>query len=183
MPNVSNLVKKTDYDTKICEIEKKFSDHNHDKYFTSPEFNNLAAEIFTARLAQADLVTKIDFDIKLQDISKRITSNKTKHLIIENELKKLKTFDSSCFRGKNYFDGDSTHNYLVFQPVSKYFQKIGSTGNIAEWESKELSNEKISSTATSNNNKYATSLIYRNARLRVKFNGDFLRKDKVTYNY
>ena len=52
MPDVSSLVRKTDYDTKISEIEKKVSDNNHDKYITSPEFNILAARIFSARLAQ-----------------------------------------------------------------------------------------------------------------------------------
>ena len=62
IPDVSSLVTKTDYDTKISEIEKKFSDHNHDKYITTPEFNTLAARVFNARLAQADLVTKRDFD-------------------------------------------------------------------------------------------------------------------------
>ena len=55
---------------------------------TTPEFNNLAAGVFTARLAQVDSVTKTDLDSKLQDISKRITSNKTKHLLVENEMKK-----------------------------------------------------------------------------------------------
>ena len=45
--------KKTDYDTKISQTEKKFSDHNHDKYITTPEFNNLGAGVFTARLARA----------------------------------------------------------------------------------------------------------------------------------
>ena len=38
IPSVSSLVKKTDYDTKITEIEKKLTNHNHDKYFTTPEF-------------------------------------------------------------------------------------------------------------------------------------------------
>ena len=52
-------MKKADYNTKISEIEKKVSDHNHDKYITTPEFINLAAGVFTGRLAQADLVTKI----------------------------------------------------------------------------------------------------------------------------
>ena len=33
---VSSLVKKTNYDTKITEIEKKLTDHNHDKYITTP---------------------------------------------------------------------------------------------------------------------------------------------------
>ena len=31
-PSVSNLVKKTDYNTKNNEIEKKVTDYNHDKY-------------------------------------------------------------------------------------------------------------------------------------------------------
>ena len=89
--DVSSLVRKTDYDTKISEIEKKVSDHNLDKYITSPEFNNLTTRVFTARLAQADLV-QTDFETKLQDISKWMPSNKTKYLLVENELKKLRTF-------------------------------------------------------------------------------------------
>ena len=101
IPNVSNLVTKTDYNTKISEIEKKITDHNHDKYITTPEFNTLAASVFNARLAQTKLVTKTDFDTKLKDISHRISSNKTKHFLVENELKKLKAFDSSYFKGRN----------------------------------------------------------------------------------
>ena len=65
IPDVSSLVKKTDYDTKISELEKKLTDHNHDKYITTPEFNTLAASVFNARLAQANLVTKTDFDAKI----------------------------------------------------------------------------------------------------------------------
>ena len=54
IPNVSNLVKKSDYNTKISEIENKITtDHDHDKYITTQEFNTLTAEDFTARLAQA----------------------------------------------------------------------------------------------------------------------------------
>ena len=65
-------MKKTDNNTKIRETESKVNDHNHDKYVTTPEFNNLAAGLFTVRLAQANLVTKTDFDTELKDISKRI---------------------------------------------------------------------------------------------------------------
>ena len=39
IPNISSLVKKTDCNTKFIEIEKKLTDHNHDKYITTPEFN------------------------------------------------------------------------------------------------------------------------------------------------
>ena len=92
--DVSNLIKKTDCNTKITKIENKLNNHNHDKYITTSEFNNLAA-VFNARLAQANLVTKTDFDAKLSSLNKKNTSNKTKHLLFENELNELKTFDSS----------------------------------------------------------------------------------------
>ena len=77
IPNISSLVKKTDYNTKITEIEKKLTDHNHDKYITTPEFNTLAADVFNARLAQTNLITKTDFDAKLLKLT-QITTNKTK---------------------------------------------------------------------------------------------------------
>ena len=58
MPNVSSLVKKTNYDTKISELKKKLTDHNHDNYINTAEFNTLVADIFNARLAQANLITR-----------------------------------------------------------------------------------------------------------------------------
>ena len=73
IPSVSNLVKKTDYDTKVNEIEKKITDHKHDKYITTLEFNKLTAENFAARLAQVNLITKTDFDAKLSSLNRKIT--------------------------------------------------------------------------------------------------------------
>ena len=70
IPDVSSLVKKTDYDAKILDIEKKVTDHGHDENITPSEFNNLTAKNFTARLAQANLVTKTDFDDKLKSFNK-----------------------------------------------------------------------------------------------------------------
>ena len=128
IPNFSSLVKKTDYDTKISELEEKFTDHNHDKYITTPEFNTLAASVFNARLAQANLITKTDFDARLSSLNRKTTTNKTKHLLVENELKKLKTFDSSYFIGKSHFEEDGTQNYLVFQPMYRYFKIIADVG-------------------------------------------------------
>ena len=66
IPDVNGLIKKADYDTKISEIEKKITNHDHDKYITTPEFNTLAASVFNAKIAQVDLVTKTDFDAKLK---------------------------------------------------------------------------------------------------------------------
>ena len=90
----SNLVK--EYDTKISEIEKKITDHDHDKYITTPEFDKLTAENFATKLAQANLASKSgianfvknrDFDNKPKKLNKKVTSNKTKHLLVKNELK------------------------------------------------------------------------------------------------
>ena len=55
---------------KLMEIEKNITDHNHDK---------------------------TDFNNKLSSLNRKIVSNKTKYLVIENALKKLKTFDSGYF--------------------------------------------------------------------------------------
>ena len=90
IPSNSNLVKKTDYQRKTTEIENKLTDHNHNKYITTPEFNKLTAENFSARLAQANLITKTEFNSKLSSLNRKIVSNKTKHLLIKNKLKKLK---------------------------------------------------------------------------------------------
>ena len=59
------MINKTNYNTKITEIENKLTDHNHDKYIDTPELNKLAADVFNARLAQANLITKTDFGSKL----------------------------------------------------------------------------------------------------------------------
>ena len=138
-------LKKTYYDTKITEIEKKLTDHNHDKYITTPEFNTLAASVFNARLAQANLVAKINFDNTVSSLNNKIAVYKTKNESFENELKKLKTFYSSYFIGKSHFEEDGTQNYLVFQPISRYFKvnTITNTDCILSWKSKRLSPESI----------------------------------------
>ena len=73
------LVKKTDSNTKITDIEKKLTDHNHDKYITSPEFNNLAADVFNAKLKRANLVRRTDFDNSVSSLINKIAVNKTKN--------------------------------------------------------------------------------------------------------
>ena len=79
------------------------------------------------------MITKTDFDAKLSSLNRKITQNKTKHLLVENELNKLKTFDSSYFIGKIDFDEDGTQNYLVFQPLNKYLKLITNTLSILFW--------------------------------------------------
>ena len=55
------------------------------------------------RLAQANSLTNTDFGAKLLSLNRKITQNKSKHFLVENELNKLKTFDSSYFIGKSHF--------------------------------------------------------------------------------
>ena len=145
------MLKKTDYNTKITDIENKLNNHNHDKYIHTSGFNKLAADVLNARLAQANLIIKKDFDAKLLGLNRKITQNKTKHLLDETELKKLKTFDLSYFIGKSHFEEDNTQNYLVFQPINKYFKVITNTDYVSSWKSKGLSAESIKPPTTSDN--------------------------------
>ena len=171
----------------MSDIEKKITDHNHDKYIATSEFNTLAADDFNVRLAQANVITKTDFDAKLQNLSKKITLNRSKYLLVENELKKLKIFDIFYFRGKSHFEEDDTQNYLVFHCVYKYFKRaIDSTSNNTYahyWQSKGLSNEKLNAPGTNSNNDQAPLIQYDNTRISLQFSGDCFKQNKFTYNH
>ena len=71
-------------------------------------------------------------------LNRKITQNKSKHLLLQNKLNELKTFDSSYFIGKSHFDEDGTHNYLVFQPVYIYFRLNTNTLYILSWQSQRI---------------------------------------------
>ena len=55
----------------------------------------------------------------------------------------------SYFIGKCHFGEDGTQNYLVFQPVNRYFKVIANTLYISSWKSKGLSGETIKAPVTS----------------------------------
>ena len=160
-------VKKTDYNAKVTEIENKLNNHNHDKYIDTSEFNKLTADGFNARLAQPNLIAKTDFGAKLSRINRKITENKSKNLLVENYLNKLKTFDSSYFIGKSHFEEDDTQNHLVFQLLNKYFIVITNTDYVSSWKSIGLSAESIKPPTTSDN--LTPALNYYGTKTRVKF--------------
>ena len=85
IPGTSSLVTTTVLNTKITEVENKIPDNS--KYITTQEFPKLTAEHFAARLKQVDLVNKTDFYNKLTSFNRRITSNKTKLLEVQQKLK------------------------------------------------------------------------------------------------
>ena len=184
--SVSSLVKKTDYNTKITDIENKLNNHNHDKYITTPEFNTFAVDVFNARLAQAILVTKTIFDNTVSSLDSKIEATKTVNTLLENLLKRLgKKLDLSYFIGKNYLEKDGTQNYLVFQPINRYFKHIANTLYILSWKSKGLSDETIKSPATSDNSLNSLILIrlYVDDKIRLKFSGSCLKQPKTQYTH
>ena len=128
-------------------------------------------------------MTKTDFDAKLLSFNRKITENKTKHLLVQNNIKKLQTFDSSYFKGKIYFEEDGVQNYLVFQLIRRYFKTLANTKYISSWKSKGLSDETIKHYATSDNS--LTPLIdYYGSKVRVKFNKGCLKQsNNLTYDY
>ena len=99
-------------------------------------------------------------------------------------MKKLKTFYSSYFIGKSHFEEDGTQNYLVFQPMYRYFKRIAGVGNdnyIYYWRSKGLSDEKTNSVKTPNYS-ITASLYNYGTKTNITFNGSCLKQDSVTFN-
>ena len=180
--STSRLVKKTDYNTKINEIENNIANHKHDEHISTPEFNKLSDDAFNARIAQANLITKTDFDAKLSGFNRKITKNKSDHVLVNNKLNKLKTFDFAYFVGKSHFEEDGVQNYLVFQPVYRYFKFIANTNFISAWISKGLSSESIKPPTTSNNS-LAPAINNYGTKTRVKFTGSCLQQSKISYTH
>ena len=113
MLDINALIKKSDYDSKIAEIENKY----------------LSNTGFDSKLTQANVITKRSFDANIIEL--------------ENSIKKLQTFDSSYFRDGNYFGEHGKQSYLVFLPISWYFRLISNKQYISSWKCKGLSDETI----------------------------------------
>ena len=116
-----------------------------------------------------------------QELTEKITENKPKNLLVENELNKLKTFDSSYFIGKSHFEEDGTQNYLVLQPLVRFFKVITITDYISSWKSKGISAESIKPPTTSDNSFTPTLNYHDDFKVRVKFTGSCLKQPKLTH--
>ena len=92
-------------------------------------------------------------------------------------MNKLKKFDSSYFIGMSHFDEDGTQNYLLFQPIIRYFKlkTVTNTDYISSWKSKGLSAESIKPPRTSDNS-LTPALSYYGTKTRVKFTGSCLKQ-------
>ena len=90
IPDISGLASKTE----LTDVENKI-----------PDVSGLAtASALTAVENKipdiTSLITKTDFDAKLKNISDRVTNNKSEDLLLDNELKKLKTLVGSSAKIK-----------------------------------------------------------------------------------
>ena len=83
-------------------------------------------------------MNKTDFDTKLTSFHKRINSNKTRNLVPEKELKRLKIIDLSYFRGEFFFGNNVFQDMFVYQPTLNTLQiKYEKTfENVVSWKSK-----------------------------------------------
>ena len=80
-----------------------------------PTITNSSAS--TAVNAKMNEVRKIDFDDKLKNLNTKVTSNKTKHVLVENEFKKLQTFGTTFFVGQSYFNNNGVQIHLIFKSL------------------------------------------------------------------
>ena len=115
-------------------------------------------------------------------LTEKLIKNRSKHLLVEDELNKLKTFDSDYFIGKSHFGEDGTQNYLVFLPMYRYFKVITNTNYISSWKSKGLYDESFKP-PTKSDNSFNPALNYYGTKTRVKLTGSCLKQDKITYTH
>ena len=87
-------------------------------------------------------------------------------------MNKLKTFGSGFFIGKSHFEEDGARNYLIFQPMYRYFRLITNTLNVLSCQSKGLSNENFDPPNTN----FSPLIDYAGNKIRVKFNGSCLKQ-------
>ena len=146
------MVKKTDYNSKITEIEDKIPDTSNLATKTAlttvknkiPDISNLATETALTTVEN-----------KIADTNSLVSDYNTKITGIENNIEKLQAYDLSYFKDKQYFDeGSGKQNYLEFLPMEKYF-KLNSVVDVIDhvlsWQYKGISHESIKPPTTSNN--------------------------------
>ena len=78
-----------------------------------------------------NLVKNSDLNTKLSTLAIKAGLKAEQYKIV-----KFQAFDSNYFCGKNHFEDDVTHNYLVFQPIYKCFETIGNSWSDSAWKSK-----------------------------------------------
>ena len=188
IPDVTNFLRKTDFYSKITEVEGKI-----------PNISGLATNSLLIAVENkipdiTSLITKTDFDAKLKDISDRVTKNKSKDLLLNNELKKLKTPVGSTAKTK--FDEGQRENsftrgfyyyiqqrYLVYECKAFSFKKDNNDNDkLTTWKSTGIDNLSVNSNLKAiTNSTLLLPILENNGRINVKFNGNYFEQNKVLH--
>ena len=192
IPNITKLAT----NTALTVVEDKIPDQS--KYITTPEFNKLTAENFTARLKQANLTTKsdiasfvkkTDFDDQLKNLNKNVVSDKSKHLLVKSEFKKLQdkigklqTFGLSLFISQNNFLNDRAQLYLIFQLLYYNLEILGDTEKDVSLKSDGFSAKKFTTLTTTDNIPSRSIKWYRNSNFCLVLKGSWLKQKKTAYD-
>ena len=181
IPDISGLASKTE----LTAVENKI-----------PDISGLAATSALTAVENkipdiTNLITKTEFDTKLKSVSDRVTNNKSKDILLDNELKKLKTrVDSSekikindvqkeisFIRG---FISYTQNNNLVYEC------KVGSMkfyiSGILEWNPNDIydNSNKNQLNAVQNTKNVGPNIKNTNGQLHVSFNGNYFEQDPIT---
>ena len=84
-------------------------------------------------------------------MKRKITSNKTKHVLVENELKKLQSFSSCLSIGQSYLNNDGAQLYLILRLLYYTLKGLDNTEKVVSWKSKGLSTGKLTTPPTTDN--------------------------------
>ena len=135
------------------------------------------------------LITKTDFDAKLKNISDRVTNNKSKDSLLDNELKTLKTLVGSSAKIK--FDEVQKENsfnkgffYYIQQSYLVYGCKMGSfqftAGKISTWKSTGIFNYLGNSNMNAvDDSKSVLTKLKNDRRMHVSLSGNRFQQNKV----
>ena len=136
LPDVSDSVRKTDHNTKISD--------NEAKYFTTSYYNKFTKEILDAKIKDEGLVDKSDISnlVKNSDLNKKLATLATnaKLKVEQDKTGKLQAFVSGYFLVQSHIEDDGPQNYLVLQPVPRYFKMVADTNKVTGWKQKGLFN-------------------------------------------
>ena len=179
IPDISGLADKTE----LTAIENKI-----------PDVSSLAtASALTAVENKipdiTSLIRKTDFYAKLKNISNRVSNNKSKDLLLDNGLKKLKALVDSTAKIK--FDKVQKENsfnrgfcYYLLQSYLVYDCKMGSfqftAGKISTWKSAGISNYLGNSNMNAvGDSKSVLPELKNDGKMHVSLSGNHFQENKV----
>ena len=165
IPDVKGFVNKTDYSTEITSIK---NDHVTKSALTS-QLNDLKSQHV------ADEVKKVDDKVKknITDIATAKTPLKHNKSVI-GDLEREASFN----RGFYYYNQQS---YFLSEPKSKSF--ANNEGAIHAWISTGIHNDSNNTDlfSVNNSNNNSPTLLNKNNRLGITFNGNYMKQHKLGY--